>query len=141
MVVIAVLLLVLVLTVVVLVSTGGSSQTVRLEWSQLSLVWEPSVIEVFLVGALTLLVAVVALVLLRRGLGGRVARRRELRRLRSLESEVQAAQPPVSTGDPGPATDRPAAPGPDAPGRVPPGDLSPDPDAGPGTAGGSRRPD
>ena len=99
MVVIALLLLVLVVAVVVFVVVTGASGTVTLEWDQLNLFFEPSPLVLFLLGAATLLLAVVAIAMLRSGSRRSMAKRRELKRLRRLEGEQG-----TSTATPGGAT-------------------------------------
>lgn len=91
MVVIAVLLLVVVAAVVVFVVVAGTTGTVTLEWDQLNLFFEPSPLVLFLLGAATLLLAVVAIAMLRAGSKRSMAKRRELKRLRRLEGEQGAS--------------------------------------------------
>ncbi len=100
MVVIALLLLVVVVAVVVFVVVTGASGTVTLEWDQLNLFFEPSPLVLFLLGAATLLLAVVAIAMLRSGSRRSMAKRRELKRLRRLEGEhgTSPATPGTATG-------------------------------------------
>lgn len=90
MILLAVLLLVLVAAIVLFVVVAGT-EPVLLEWEQLDLAWKPSALVVFLLGAVTLLLAVLALAMIRAGTRRRVERRRELKRLRAVEKERGAA--------------------------------------------------
>lgn len=92
MVVLALLLLVVVAAVVVFVLVTGTTGTVELTWEQLNLSFAPSPLVLFLLGAATLLLAVVALGMLRSGSRRGLAKRRELKRLRKIEQE-QGATP------------------------------------------------
>lgn len=92
MVVLALLLLVVVAAVVVFVLVTGTTGTVELTWEQLNLSFAPSPLVLFLLGAATLLLAVVALGMLRSGSRRGMAKRRELKRLRKIEQE-QGATP------------------------------------------------
>lgn len=87
MVVLALLLLVVVAAVVVFVLVTGTTGTVDLTWEQLNLSFAPSPLVLFLLGAATLLLAVVALGMLRSGGRRGMAKRRELKRLRRIEKE------------------------------------------------------
>lgn len=87
MVVLALLLLVVVAAVVVFVLVTGTTGTVELTWEQLNLSFAPSPLVLFLLGAATLLLAVVALGMLRSGSRRGMAKRRELKRLRKIEKE------------------------------------------------------
>ncbi len=100
MVVIALLLLIVVVAVVVFVVVTGASGTVTLEWDQLNMFFEPSPLVLFLLGAATLLLAVVAIAMLRSGSRRSMAKRRELKRLRRLEGEqgTTPATPATATG-------------------------------------------
>ena len=91
MIVLAVLLLLAVVAVVVFVLMTGVDQTVQLTADWLSLDWRPSALVVFLLGALTLFVAEIALAMLRSGARRSADRRRELKRLRDAERERAAA--------------------------------------------------
>ncbi|MFZ5870472.1 MAG: hypothetical protein ACOYXW_08110, partial [Actinomycetota bacterium] len=86
MILLAVLLLVLVAAIVLFVVVAGTAP-VLLEWEELNLAWEPSALVVFLLGAVTLLLAVLALGMIRAGTRRRVERRRELKRLRAVAKE------------------------------------------------------
>lgn len=112
MIVLALLLLIAAAALVVFVIVTGSTQPVALEWDALNLAWDPSVLVVFLLGAVTLLLVVVAFGLLRGGTRRKVEQRRELRRLRRVERENAAvAGASTSRGDgpqSRPAADRPA---------------------------------
>jgi hypothetical protein len=99
MIVLAILMLVVVAAVVVFMLVTGATTSVPLEWDALSLSWAPSALVVFLLGALTLCLAELALAMLRGGTRRKIERRRELRRLRRVEKE-QAAHD-VADGTPG----------------------------------------
>lgn len=90
MIVLAVLLLVLALALVVYVVVSGANQTVSLEWEELNLAWEPTPLVVFLLGAVTLLLVVLALWMIRAGTKRGVAKRRELKRLREADRQRAA---------------------------------------------------
>ncbi|MFP5334719.1 MAG: hypothetical protein ACLGIV_05330 [Actinomycetes bacterium] len=92
MIVLALLLLVVVAAIVLFVVVSGSTETVRLEWDDMNLAWAPSALVVFLLGAVTLLLAVLALGMIRGGTRRKVEQRRELRRLREVEKERAAAE-------------------------------------------------
>ncbi len=115
MVVIALLLLVVVVAVVVFVVVTGASGTVTLEWDQLNMFFEPSPLVLFLLGAATLLLAVVAIAMLRSGSRRSMAKRRELKRLRRLEGEhgtpVAPGTATATRGDQPDGDGRHAAPG------------------------------
>lgn len=126
MVVIALLLLIVVAAVVVFVVVTGSSGTVTMEWEQLNFFFAPSPLILFLLGAATLLVAVLAIAMLRSGSRRSLAKRKELKRLRRLEGENggpvpagattnhgSAGQHPTGTG--GPATTDTRGPGSEPP--------------------------
>lgn len=104
MVVLALLLLVVVAAVVVFVLVTGTTGTVELTWEQLNLSFAPSPLVLFLLGAATLLLAVLALGMLRSGSRRGMAKRRELKRLRKIEQE-QGATPDGRTGTTAPAHD------------------------------------
>lgn len=91
MIALAVLLLVLVLAIVVYIVVTGTTETVRLEWEQLNLAWEPNALLVFLLGALALLLLGLALGLIQAGTKKSVQRRRELKRLRESDRERDRA--------------------------------------------------
>lgn len=90
MIVLAVLLLVLALALVVYVVVAGATQTVSLRWDDLNLAWEPTVLVVFLLGALTLLLVGLALWLIRAGTRRSMQKRRELKRLREADRQRAA---------------------------------------------------
>lgn len=91
MIVLAVLLLVAVVAVVAFVLVAGVDQHVQLTADWLNLDWRPSVILVFLLGAVCLFVAEIALALLRAGFRRNIHRRRELKRLRQRDNQRAAA--------------------------------------------------
>lgn len=91
MIVLALLLLVAAAVLVVFIVVTGRTQTVDLTWEALNLSWAPSALVVFLLGALTLLLVVLALGLLRGGTKRKVEQRRELKRLRGVEKENATA--------------------------------------------------
>ncbi len=107
MIVIAVLLLIVVVAVVVFVVVTGSSGTVTMEWEQLNFYFAPSPLVLFLLGAVTLLVAVVAIAMLRSGSRRSLAKRKELKRLRKLEGENGGPVPAGATADHAPARQHP----------------------------------
>ena len=104
MVVLALLLLVVVAAVVVFVLVTGTTGTVELTWEQLNLSFAPSPLVLFLLGAATLLLAVLALGMLRSGSRRGMAKRRELKRLRKIEQE-RSTTPDSRTGTTDPAHD------------------------------------
>lgn len=87
MIVLAVLCLALVTAMVILLVFGGFDSSVTIDWDLVNLAWQTNALVVFLAGALTLLVAEFALVLLGRGTRRKVEQRRELKRLRRVEQE------------------------------------------------------
>ena len=160
MIVLGVLLLIAVAVVAVFVVIAGTGQQTRLTSDLLNLDWRPSVLLVFLLGALCLLVAVLALSLIRRGTRRRVEQRRELKRLRNAERErdsdrstsgrdaratsttaervvdVRADDGRNAGANPGPDTRRPTSPndpGTDVRTSSAPGTWHDDPDAGRGS--------
>ncbi|HZI96754.1 MAG TPA: hypothetical protein VFD41_04425 [Actinomycetales bacterium] len=104
MIVLALLLLIAVVALVLFILVTGASETVLLESDQLNVSWEPTALVVFLLGAVTLLLAVIALGLLRGGTKRKVEQRRELKRLRKVEKENAAAGRDRPATDPTPAT-------------------------------------
>lgn len=86
MIVLALLLLVAVAALVLFFVVAGS-ETVRMEWEELNLAWEPSALVVFLLGVLATLVVVLAIALVRAGTRHRAHQRRELKRLKGAERE------------------------------------------------------
>ncbi len=90
MVVLALLLLFLVVLLVVFMVITGSRGEVPLEWDQLNIAFSPSPLVLFLMGAATLLLAVLALGLLRGGTRRGATKRKELKRLRQIETDRQA---------------------------------------------------
>lgn len=94
------LLLVVVLIVVVMVMAGN--ETVLIGWDALNIAWTPTALVVFLLGAGTLLLLVLAFAALRAGTRRRVAKGQELKRLRKLESEqtgpTRTAERPADRG-------------------------------------------
>lgn len=90
MVVLALLLLILVVLLVVFMVITGSRGEVPLEWDQLNIAFSPSPLVLFLMGAVTLLLAVLALGLLRGGTRRGATKRKELKRLRQIETDRQA---------------------------------------------------
>ena len=108
MIVLAVLLLLVVVAVVVFVLMSGVDQTVQLTADWLNLDWRPSALMVFLLGAVTLFVAEIALAMLRSGTRRSAERRRELKRLRDAERERAAAPVAAVRRDERPADERPA---------------------------------
>lgn len=95
MIVLGVLLLIAVAVVTVFVVMSGAGQQTRLTSDMLNLDWRPSVLLVFLLGALCLLVAVVALSMIQRGTRRRVEQRRELKRLRNAERDRDSDRSPT----------------------------------------------
>lgn len=110
MIVLAVLLLVAVAAVVIfVVVTGYDLGPTPLIWGAVEVNASP--IWIFLLGAVTLLVAEVALALMRRGSRRKMANRRELKRLRDLETHTTTgAQPATGQGSTGQGPSYPAAP-------------------------------
>ena len=108
MIVLAVLLLLVVVAVVVFVLMTGVDQTVQLTADWLNLDWRPSALMVFLLGAVTLFVAEIALAMIRTGTRRSADRRRELKRLREAERE-RAAAPVAAVRRDEPAADENAA--------------------------------
>jgi hypothetical protein len=90
MIVLALLLLVLVAAVVAFVLVQGVDQTVLFSADWIGFSWRPSIIVVFLLGALCLFGAELALALMRGGFRRGRDRRRELKRLRDLERQRTA---------------------------------------------------
>lgn len=93
-----VLLLVVVAVVVVMVMAGGNP--VNIGWDVLNLNWAPTALTVFLLGAATLLVLVIAFAALRTGMRRGSAKRAELNRLRKIESQRTSAAPPAAAPAP-----------------------------------------
>ncbi len=89
MIVLALLLLLAAAALVVFIVVTGSTGEVPLQWTDLNLTFSPSPLVLFLLGALTLLLVVLALGLLRAGSRRSVEKRRELKRLRRIEDERQ----------------------------------------------------
>ncbi len=85
MLILGVLLLVIVAIAVVIMVMGGD-QSVTIAWEAVRLDWHPTVLMVFLLGAATLLLLVLAFACLRAGFRRSAAKRRELRRLRQLDT-------------------------------------------------------
>jgi uncharacterized integral membrane protein len=83
--VLAVILLVVVAVLVVLALTSGTTQDLRYDTFAGS--FSTSALWVFVAGAVAGVLALFALSLLRRGTRRRVARRREIKRLRKVEAE------------------------------------------------------
>jgi uncharacterized membrane protein YciS (DUF1049 family) len=81
------LLLIAVIAVVVFVLSAGADQHVQLSADWLNLNWRPSLLVVFLIGALCLLLVGLALGLMSAGVRRKARRRRELKRLRDAERE------------------------------------------------------
>jgi hypothetical protein len=77
---------------VLFIVVTGSTETVTLEWDQLNIFWQPSALLVFLLGAVALLLAGIALGLFRRGARKGIQRRRELKRLRESDAERARAE-------------------------------------------------
>lgn len=94
MIVLAVLCLALVAAMVIFMVFGGFDSSVTVDWDLVNLAWQTNALAVFLAGALTLLVAEFALVLLGRGTRRKVEQRRELKRLRKVEQESTAGSRP-----------------------------------------------
>jgi hypothetical protein len=92
MIVLALLLLVLVAAVVAFVLAQGVDQTVLFSADWIGFSWRPSIIVVFLLGALCLFAAELALALMRGGFRRGRNRRRELKRLRDAERQRAALQ-------------------------------------------------
>ncbi|MFV0457664.1 MAG: hypothetical protein ACK5MT_02660 [Actinomycetales bacterium] len=98
MIVLGLILLILAIAVVAIMVLGGGD-TVTIGWDTIRLNWEPSALMVFLAGAATLLLLVIAFACLRSGMARSRAKRQELRRLRKLDSanpqpqSAPAAQP------------------------------------------------
>ncbi|HEX5533869.1 MAG TPA: hypothetical protein VFX33_09035 [Actinomycetales bacterium] len=90
MIVLALLLLVLVAAVVAFVLAQGVDQTVLFSADWIGFSWRPSIIVVFLLGALCLFAAELALALMRGGFRRGRDRRRELKRLRDAERQRAA---------------------------------------------------
>lgn len=88
MIILGVLLLVLVVAIVAFVLVTGSSDTVPLTWDALNIQWNPTPALLFAVGALTLAVLALSLLLMRAGVRRRVHSGQEMRRLRKLERET-----------------------------------------------------
>ncbi|GAB2692688.1 hypothetical protein [Thalassiella azotivora] len=92
MIVVAVLLLLVVAAVVLFVAVSGANEQVQLTNDLVNVDWRPSVLVVFLLGALCLMLVAAALALLRAGARRSAARRKELKRLREAEEERRASQ-------------------------------------------------
>lgn len=107
MIVLAVLLLLAVALVTVFLLVAGVDATVPLEWDALNLSWSASPLVLFLLGAVTLLAAMVALGLLRSGTRRKVGKRREIKRLRKVEKE-QATTTGTSIPDDGADREQPS---------------------------------
>jgi hypothetical protein len=90
MIVLALLLLLLVAAVVAFVLAQGVDQTVLFSADWIGFSWRPSIIVVFLLGALCLFAAELALALMRGGFRRSRDRRRELKRLRDAERQRAA---------------------------------------------------
>ena len=90
MIVLALLLLVLVAAVVAFVLAQGVDQTALFSADWIGVSWRPSIIVVFLLGALCLFAAELALALMRGGFRRGRERRRELKRLRDAERQRAA---------------------------------------------------
>lgn len=93
MVILGVLLLVLVVVVVAFVIITGSNSTVALSWDALNIQWNPTPALLFGMGALTLAVLGVSLLLMRSGVRHRVHSSQEMRRLRKLERQTGGQAP------------------------------------------------
>ncbi len=106
MIVLALLLLIAAAAMVVFIVVTGSTGEIPLEWDDMNLAFAPSPLVLFLLGALTLLLAVLALGLLRAGTKRSTEKRRELKQLRRLQDERDSqadasreAVPAVADGD------------------------------------------
>ncbi len=95
MIVFGLLLLLLVAAVVVIMVMAGSGH-VTIGWDAINLHWEATALMIFVLGAVSLLVLVLAFACLRNGTRRRFAKGRELRRLRKIESN-QPARPTAMT--------------------------------------------
>lgn len=109
MIIVGLLLLILAAAIIIVMVMAGGN-TVNIGWDALNLNWSPTALVVFLLGAVTLLLLVVAFGALRAGTRRKVAKGQELRRLRKLEAERAATPattpPPPQHGAP-PADPRP----------------------------------
>jgi hypothetical protein len=99
--VLAILCLVLAAAVVAAMILVGFTSTVTFTTSVGDIHTRP--VWVFLLGAVTLFIALVGLSLLQRGTRRKVQRRREIKRLRQLEKEAPATRSAPSSGPAGPA--------------------------------------
>lgn len=98
MIVLAVLLLLLVALVVLFVVVTGTTGPVQLEWAQISTTVSLTPLAIFLLGAVSLLLAELALTLLLRGNRKNAERRKELKHLRRVEAErARHADAPAGT--------------------------------------------
>ncbi len=100
MIVLAVLLLLVVALVVLFVVVTGITPTVSLEWSQINTEVTLTALALFLLGAVTLLVAEAGLAMLLRGNRKNWERRRELKRLRRVEAERVRHEGPTGSAEP-----------------------------------------
>lgn len=89
------LLLLLVVAAIVLVMVMGGAavpdQTL-IDWPALGISWGPSALLLFLIGAGTMILLLMAVAMIRAGTRRRVAKSQELRRLRKMENQ-QARSP------------------------------------------------
>ena len=140
MIVLALLLLLAAAALVAYILLTGSTATVLLASDELNLSWEPSALLVFLLGALTLLLVVVALGLLRGGTKRQVSKRRELKRLRQVEQETATHDSTTAPAAPSAPARVPTSPGDDRqyPGQEPRQDLRHDTEDDAGRSGSGR---
>lgn len=93
------LLLLLLVAAIVVVMLMAGDDTVTIGWDAINLNWTPTALVVFLLGAGTLLLLVLAFAALRSGTRRRVAKSQELRRLRKMDKEAQSTHTgPTASG-------------------------------------------
>lgn len=110
MIILALILLLIVAVVVVLMVAAGRSDAIHVEIPYVDISWEATPLALFLLGAVTLILAVVALGLIRAGSRRKMAQRREIKELRK-QARSTPSQPanipprPVESTPPTTSTD------------------------------------
>lgn len=88
MIILGVLVLILVVVIITFILVTGSDSTIVLTWDAFNLQWQPTPALVFALGALTVALLGLSIIMIRSGVKRQVAKGQEMRRLRKLEQDT-----------------------------------------------------